>query len=86
MKIHAIISKHGFGYILEHIDETNYCLFLNEFGSPTCVDFILVAICWRLREADITSQNHCLQIKQFCPSCQQLGRKLVEDEALKCTF
>ena len=33
MKIHAIISKHGFGYIMDHLDETNYCSFLSEFGQ-----------------------------------------------------
>jgi len=34
MKIHAIISKHGFGYVMElNIDETNYCPFLSEFGQ-----------------------------------------------------
>ena len=33
MKIHAIISKHGFWYIMDHLDETNYCSFLSEFGQ-----------------------------------------------------
>jgi len=33
MKIHAIISTHGFGYIMDHLYETNYCLFLSEFGQ-----------------------------------------------------
>ena len=35
MKIHAIINKHGFGYIHygTYIDETNYCPFLSEFGQ-----------------------------------------------------
>jgi len=37
MKIHAIISKHGFGYIMDHLNETNCCSFLSEFGQQ-CED------------------------------------------------
>ena len=37
MKIYAIISTHGFGYIMDHLNETNYCSFLSEFGQQ-CED------------------------------------------------
>jgi len=41
MKIYASISKHGCGYIImDHLNETNYCLFLSEFGQR-CEDIVL---------------------------------------------
>ena len=33
MKIQAIISTHGFGYIIKKLDDTNCCSFLTEFGQ-----------------------------------------------------
>jgi len=133
MKIHAIISKHGFGYIMDHLNETNYCSFLSEFGQR-CEDCFVQD--WHASlENDLHRKHggrnklrtyrrfkhsfewesyltyikspplrtalcrfriscHSLEIERgryhrpkplpadqrFCPSCQQLGRKLVEDE------
>ena len=46
MKIHANISKHGFWYIREHVDETNHCSFLSEFGQrcEDCYYYIKYAV------------------------------------------
>ena len=33
MKINTIISRYGFAYIMEDIEETNFRQFLSEFGQ-----------------------------------------------------